>query len=61
MPNNKQLAECRTCEKEVARDARMCPYCGEHRPVAASLLARTIMWALGLSAVAVITIAFATV
>jgi hypothetical protein len=61
MPNNKQAAECRTCGKEVARAAGMCPYCAENRPVAASLLVRTIIWALGLSALAVITIAFATV
>jgi hypothetical protein len=58
MPNSKQAAACRTCGKELARDARMCPYCGQYRPVTASSLVRTIAWVVGLSAAAVTTIAF---
>ena len=58
MPNSKQAAACRTCRKELARDARMCPYCGQYRPVTASSLVRTITWVVGLTAAAVTMIAF---
>ena len=57
MPNDNQFAPCRACDKLLAHDARMCPYCGENRPVAPSPLVRIITWAMGLSAAALITIA----
>jgi hypothetical protein len=31
MTNSKTL-ECRTCEKEVSKNAKICPHCGEENP-----------------------------
>lgn len=26
------LVKCRTCKKDVAKDAKVCPHCGQHDP-----------------------------
>ena len=35
------MGQCRTCKKEVANDAKMCPHCGADKPTEAGCLRAT--------------------
>lgn len=42
-----KLVKCRTCEKEVASRAKVCPHCGEKNPTARKTSMKTILIGIG--------------
>ena len=61
MPNKKKFRRCKTCEKEIAKNATTCPHCGDnHRnfgclSAVGSLLWTAILWVIVFVIVFVLT------